>query len=166
VPEAASSTVPDVASSTDPEKAPSTVPQAVPSTFAETAPSTAPEVEPFPALEKAPSTALQSATSSAAEANPSTNGHPEKESHTTSKLEKEIDLEAGNGSLSSARKGPETTKTEVDPNIVDWDGPDDPQNPINWPEKLKWGNVAVIASITFLTYASSHTSRYCPSGIC
>lgn len=33
--------------------------------------------------------------------------------------------------------GPETTVSEeskepVDPNIVDWDGPEDPQNPMNW----------------------------------
>ena len=38
-----------------------------------------------------------------------------------------------------------------DPNIVSWDGPNDPANPINWPESLKWGNIAVIAAITFIT---------------
>ncbi|KAF2665260.1 putative MFS multidrug transporter [Microthyrium microscopicum] len=43
-------------------------------------------------------------------------------------------------------------KIEVsDPNIVDWDGPDDPQNPLNWPNSRRWGSVAVVSGITFLT---------------
>lgn len=41
-----------------------------------------------------------------------------------------------------------------DPNIVDWDGPDDPQNPQNWPMKKRWGNVAVLSLLTILTYVS------------
>lgn len=57
---------------------------------------------------------------------------------------------------------------ESDPNIVDWDGPDDPANPLNWYELRrfrtsnhtadifivrsqlkKWGNIVVLAVITF-----------------
>lgn len=75
----------------------------------------------------------------------------EKGTPTSSHLEKEIDLEAGHRSEDSKKQEPETTKQELDTNIVDWDGPDDPQKPVNWPEKLKWANVAVIAAITFLT---------------
>ena len=66
-------------------------------------------------------------------------------------MEEKIDLEAGHASEDSKKEDPGTTSTEVDPNIVDWDGPDDPKNPVNWSEHLKWANVAVIASITFLT---------------
>ena len=75
----------------------------------------------------------------------------EKGSTASSSLEKEVDLEAGNGSEDSYKKEPDPMKPGGDPNIVDWDGPDDPKNPINWSEKLKWANIAVIASITFLT---------------
>lgn len=65
----------------------------------------------------------------------------------------EVELEAGRG---HGEKDVGAQPTEpVDPYIVDWDGPDDPQNPRNWSEKLKWGNIAVIASITFLTYADN-----------
>lgn len=39
-----------------------------------------------------------------------------------------------------------------DPNIVDWDGPDDPENPLNWTAKRKVTATASIALITFLTY--------------
>ena len=79
---------------------------------------------------------------------PAPNG---KRTPTSSDFEQEVDLEAGHHSEDFDKKEPETVKTEVDSNIVDWDGPDDPKNPINWSEKLKWANIAVIASITFLT---------------
>ena len=74
-----------------------------------------------------------------------------KETPVSSGLEKDIDLEAGHRSEESDKQEPETSKPEADSNIIDWEGPDDPKNPINWSEKLKWANVAVIASITFLT---------------
>ena len=38
-----------------------------------------------------------------------------------------------------------------DPNIVDWDGPDDPNNPVNWSMKKKVAATVVISSITFVT---------------
>lgn len=57
-------------------------------------------------------------------------------------------------------KGPipsdeETTQQDDiprDPNIVDWDGPDDPENPLNWTAKRKVTATVSIALITFLTY--------------
>lgn len=77
----------------------------------------------------------------------------EKEMHVEKGLsEQPVDLEAGKG-VSSVEKSETEEKVEpVDPNIVDWDGPDDPKNPVNWSERFKWGNIAVLASITFLTY--------------
>ncbi|KAF7718170.1 MFS-type Multidrug transporter [Penicillium ucsense] len=39
----------------------------------------------------------------------------------------------------------------VDPNIVDWDGPDDPENPLNWTKKRKVVATVSIALITLLT---------------
>lgn len=38
-----------------------------------------------------------------------------------------------------------------DPNVVFWDGPDDPQNPLNWSRSAKWGSIAVVSGITFLS---------------
>ena len=40
-------------------------------------------------------------------------------------------------------------------NIVDWDGPDDPKNPMNWPMSLRWLQVAIIALLTFTTPLAS-----------
>lgn len=90
-------------------------------------------------------------TSSTHPAASSTSDYNEQKSSASSLREKDIDLEAAHRGSSSSKKEPETQQTEVDPNIVGWDGPDDPKNPYNWTGGLKWGNVAVISSITFLT---------------
>jgi len=38
-----------------------------------------------------------------------------------------------------------------DPEVVDWDGPDDPSNPMNWSSKKKWANICVLAAINFFS---------------
>ena len=51
-------------------------------------------------------------------------------------------------------KGQTTSTTEPeeppDPNIVDWDSPDDPANPQNWTAKKKWANIATLSFLTLL----------------
>lgn len=37
-----------------------------------------------------------------------------------------------------------------DPNIVWWDGEDDPANPLNWTSLKKWTNIMLISAITFI----------------
>jgi hypothetical protein len=44
------------------------------------------------------------------------------------------------------------TAAESDPNLVDWDGEDDPEKPVNWTMKKKWGNGGLLAAMTFVTY--------------
>ncbi|OAL30037.1 hypothetical protein AYO20_08941 [Fonsecaea nubica] len=44
-----------------------------------------------------------------------------------------------------------TVETTTDPDVVNWDGPNDPENPMNWPARRKWTNVALLSSITILT---------------
>lgn len=70
----------------------------------------------------------------------------------TATLEK--DVEKG----TSPALGPtivEDGKAEQDPDIVDFDGPNDPQNPLNWGFTKKWGMVLLISAITFLTPLAS-----------
>ncbi|TID18816.1 major facilitator superfamily domain-containing protein [Venturia nashicola] len=43
------------------------------------------------------------------------------------------------------------SEEQDDPNIVGWDGVDDPENPLNWPSKRKWAAVGMISVVTFLT---------------
>lgn len=40
---------------------------------------------------------------------------------------------------------------EKDANLVDWNGPDDPEKPLNWSKKKKWTNMMLIAALTLLT---------------
>ncbi|KAL8687230.1 MAG: hypothetical protein Q9224_005212 [Gallowayella concinna] len=49
----------------------------------------------------------------------------------------------------------EKQQAPPDPNIVDWDGPDDPEKPTNWGSGRKSAIVAIISSITFLTPLAS-----------
>jgi len=43
-----------------------------------------------------------------------------------------------------------------DPNLVQWDGPDDKENPMNWPTWRKWATSLSMAWMTFvITFASS-----------
>ncbi|KAI8288131.1 MFS transporter [Colletotrichum sp. SAR11_57] len=54
--------------------------------------------------------------------------------------QKAADLEAGSNA---------PTITTTDENVVDWEGPEDPQNPLNWSPRLRYGHV-VIASLLSL----------------
>lgn len=38
-----------------------------------------------------------------------------------------------------------------DPNAVGWDGPDDPNNPLNWSMTRKWSNIGALSLMTLLT---------------
>lgn len=45
--------------------------------------------------------------------------------------------------------------TENNPNLVTWTGPDDPENPKNWPFSKKWGVVFIVSIFTFVSPVSS-----------
>jgi hypothetical protein len=58
----------------------------------------------------------------------------------------------------AVRKDEETatgTKEDIthpqDPNAVGWDGPDDPNNPMNWPARKKWSCIGALSVMTLLT---------------
>jgi hypothetical protein len=68
-------------------------------------------------------------------------------------LEEEKDVEKG-PSPAQISIGDEED-AETDPDIVDFDGPDDLQNPLNWSFTKKWGMVLLISAITFLTPLAS-----------
>ncbi|KAI6808389.1 hypothetical protein KC340_g18437 [Hortaea werneckii] len=60
--------------------------------------------------------------------------------------------------LDDPEKGPiaaEQEQEDHDRNIVDWDGPDDPSNPVNWSPTRKWTNIAVLSALTLLTPLAS-----------
>ena len=78
-------------------------------------------------------------------------------------VKSEIDIEKEAGSRRSessleaeAARQQDATKDEVsDPNIVFWDGDDDPENPMNWATSRQWGAVAIVSALTFFTPVGS-----------
>lgn len=83
--------------------------------------------------------------------------HAEKEltpslpsSHETKNDNNDKDLE--NAQPSNKPEQP----TEKDPNLVEWDGPDDPENPQNFARSRKWIITCVMSTMTmWITFASS-----------
>lgn len=63
------------------------------------------------------------------------------------------DVEAQRAPLE--RKTTSRSKKEKDPNLVTWDGPDDPENPKNWSTKRKWAATFVVSSFTFISPVAS-----------
>lgn len=51
----------------------------------------------------------------------------------------------------SAAKGHDDSDTLV----IDWEGPDDPENPKNWPSRRKWMAAIIVSSFTFISPVSS-----------
>lgn len=48
-----------------------------------------------------------------------------------------------------------TTQADSDPNIIGWDGPDDPENPTNFSARVKILNIGIISVLTFITPLAS-----------
>ncbi|OIW28139.1 bicyclomycin resistance protein [Coniochaeta ligniaria NRRL 30616] len=63
--------------------------------------------------------------------------------------------EAGADELKAKDDDEGGTTSEDETNIVWWDGPDDPQNPYNWPTWRKVMNCALISALTFVTPLAS-----------
>lgn len=61
------------------------------------------------------------------------------------------DLESGLQKTNSSR----SARPPKDPNLVTWEGPDDPANPKNWTMKKKWAATVVVSSFTFISPVSS-----------
>lgn len=50
-------------------------------------------------------------------------------------------------------ESPESTvQPPTDPNLIDWDGPDDPEKPINWLKSRKAGVIGTVCLLRFVTY--------------
>ncbi|OCL02037.1 multidrug resistance protein [Glonium stellatum] len=61
-----------------------------------------------------------------------------------------------NAAAVDVEKGPQPAELAGgDPNIVWWDGDNDPENPLNWKSWKKWSNVYIVAVISFVTPLAS-----------
>lgn len=73
--------------------------------------------------------------------------------------DEEKDLERGASSVSHDTNPKEDNAndptTNLDPNIVDFDGPDDLENPMNWPLSKKAIGTGIVSLITLLTFVTN-----------
>lgn len=68
-------------------------------------------------------------------------------------------LQHGSDTNGAAPLPKQEPNNEIDPNAVDWDGPDDQENPKNWPESTQMLNVAILALLTIVTYVFPPSHR-------
>lgn len=65
------------------------------------------------------------------------------------------DIEKGGASREGSTFTTPDAKVEAqeieDSNVVFWDGPDDLENPLNWPNSRKWAAIGMVSAVTFLT---------------
>ncbi|KAK4151651.1 major facilitator superfamily domain-containing protein [Chaetomidium leptoderma] len=69
------------------------------------------------------------------------------EQDSTSKMVQNSDstaLESGPDSENKVEPG-------VDSSIIDWDGPDDIENPVNWPVRRRWAHIIMISTLGLIT---------------
>jgi DHA1 family multidrug resistance protein-like MFS transporter len=57
---------------------------------------------------------------------------------------------ASGGQDRDVEKGGEEQEEQEDPNLVDWDGPDDKANPMNWSPRWKWTIAVNFGLMTFV----------------
>lgn len=53
--------------------------------------------------------------------------------------------------LPTVASSPVTSVRENDEDEVWWDGPDDPENPLNWTSAQRWVSIWMVSFMTFLT---------------
>lgn len=75
--------------------------------------------------------------------------YTDSEKHTTNK-DADLEKQSEPSATTSINEPDDDQQPVPDPNIVDWDGPDDPENPMNWSKSKKWGAIAIVSLITFL----------------
>lgn len=76
--------------------------------------------------------------------------------HTTMDPEKGIaDGKFSSGYSTPTSSSNESSQEKLDSDIVDWDGPFDPENPINFSGLAKFTNVGIVSTLTFTTQLAS-----------
>lgn len=80
---------------------------------------------------------------------------PTDQPHASSNLDVEKGVQSAALSTNSddgTLGGDTAPEAQRDPDIVDWDGPDDPENPLNWPQRKKYTLIFILAMVTLVTY--------------
>ena len=72
----------------------------------------------------------------------------------------ELELENGTSPVpTSTEKEEQSGSSQSDACPVDWDGPDDPEMPLNWPKSKRWINTMAVSTLTLLTFVAPDMLR-------
>jgi hypothetical protein len=63
----------------------------------------------------------------------------------------DTDVEKQQSSATNQAHDKAEDKIPNDPNLVDWDGENDPAKPLNWTSTKKWTNGGLLAAMTFIS---------------
>ena len=66
-------------------------------------------------------------------------------------VEKQANLNNSASDIPTHDIATQDEKDPQDPNIVDWDGPDDPENPLNWASSKKLAAMTIVSLVTMLS---------------
>jgi hypothetical protein len=58
---------------------------------------------------------------------------------------------AGEGESATASDRSQSSRNPKDYNIIDWEGPNDPDKPVNWSRRRQYTNIIFISILTLLT---------------
>jgi len=77
--------------------------------------------------------------------------------HDLEKADRGSGSHAGNniGAVHIDRKSADVSETKINPFIVDWDGPNDPHNPMNWSKGKKTIAIFILSMLTLVTPLAS-----------
>lgn len=65
--------------------------------------------------------------------------------------ERQSTLQTADHVTQAATEKKEAGNPSHDEEAVNWDGLDDPENPMNWPDNKKWLNIILISVLTLVT---------------
>lgn len=65
----------------------------------------------------------------------------------------------------TGEKPPPTGNAVAEPNLVDWDGPNDPANPRNWSKARKMWNIGLVSLSVLYSYVSTNPITPVCSGL-
>ncbi|KAI2621772.1 MFS general substrate transporter [Hypoxylon sp. NC1633] len=72
---------------------------------------------------------------------------------------REQDVEKG-AKQGENQEGSMDGQQDLDSNVVDWDGPNDPANPLNWPSLKRWLHITYVS--LFVLYANLASTMFAP----
>ena len=65
-------------------------------------------------------------------------------------VQNDMERRSNDMSLDDHQDVDDSAQVRANPNIVDWDGPNDSANPLNWSKSIRIGHVALISIITLI----------------